>query len=263
MAMFKRKRVYAPRSNAFKKRKSTRRRNFRRKGGPRNVGYTSLNQKDHVFGFRTKKVSRRRFNNFLWNSTLFSTHYRSVLSALTAPVTPASGVTGTIFGINMHRIAANQFWTTAGGLIQTDAGVTAPTFKGDIILRGGQYEVQFQNSSSTLDIRIKIWLVKTVTNPDFTFEPTLPPIGWDPTSSPDFIKEIGKPFMAREVTLEQGNSYTMKGRFKLQKIDQTTYNSQGNSIVMYVMLCNVGHAVSTTVGILSSHNMSFSADAIT
>lgn len=259
---FKRKRVYAPKRNAFKKRKSSRRRTQRR-GGGKSVGYTSLNQKDHVFGFRTKKTSRRSYLNHLWNSSLFAQHYRSINTAELTASTPASKVAGAIFGIDMHRIGGNSFWTVLGGLVPADSAITPPTFKGDITLRGGQYETQFYNTSTTNDIRIKIWFVMSVTNPDFTFEPTLPPIAWDPSASPDFIKEIGKPFGAREVTLEQGNSYTIKGRYKLRKIDQNTNISQGESLIMYCMLCNVGHATATNVNIISSHNMSFSADAVT
>jgi len=85
----------APRRGAFKKRRTTNRRKFR-KGGPSKLGYTSLNAKDHVFGFRSKKVSRKAYRSHLWNSTLFSTHYRSILSSSTTASTPAATVTGTV-----------------------------------------------------------------------------------------------------------------------------------------------------------------------
>jgi len=261
---FKRKRVYANRSNAFKKRKSSKRRNFKRKGGPKALGYTSLNTRDHVFGFRTKKTSHRAYRKHLWDSTLFSTHYRSIISNATTIATPANYTTGTLTGLNLDRLNGQPFWTVAGGAAATDFGVTPPLFKGDIVRRGGIYEMQFQNPSTTGDIRLRLWLIRSVTNPDFSFEPVggLAPTIWDPTASPDFIKEIGKPMWAREVVIENGNSYTFKGRYKMQKIDEETYGSQGLCNILYIMACNVGHVTPTTINVLGSHNLSFSADAI-
>lgn len=258
---FKRKRTYAPKRNAFKKRKINRtRRN--RGGGPKTLGYSSLNTKDHVFGFRTKKTSRKAYKSHLWNSTLFNTHYRSILSNSSAPVTPATVNTGLLLGTNMYRTGGVPFWTTAGGLLQTDSSITPPLFKGDIILRGGVWECQCTNTSTTNDVRIKVWVMRSTNDPDFSFEPALPPVAWDPTAAPDFIKEIGKPYMFREIVLEQGNSYTLKGRFKLQKIDEVTYGRQGLSPLVYMLFHNVGHATATTINVLYNYNLSFSADAI-
>jgi len=130
----------------------------------------------------------------------------------------------------------NHFGLSLEVLVANDTGVLPPVFKSDILLRGGQWEAQFYNTSATNDVRIKVWIVQTGNNPDFAFEPILPALSWDPSVSPDFIKEIGKPIHAREVTLEQGNSYTMKGRYRMQKIDQIANASQS---FFYCFICVV------------------------
>jgi len=43
----------------------------------------------------------------------------------------------------------------------------------------------------------------------------------------------------------------------MQKIDQIANASQSFSTVLYVLLCNVGHAKLPQLNITSSHNLSF------
>lgn len=261
---FKRKRIYAPRANAFKKRKSYRKKRMFKRGGGKTIGYTSLNTRDHRFGFRSKKTSRRAYRKHLWDSTLFSSHYRSIASASTSVATLTSPITGTTFGLNLSAPigTANPFWTTSGGLIPLDNSVAAPLFQGDITLRGGVWEVIFYNTSTTNDVRIKVWNVFTMNRPNLAFFPANPSIAWDPSASAEFNEFIGKPFNGREVVIEQGNSYTIKGRMKIQKIDERVYGDLGKCLFLFGLVHTVGAATACTVNINYSLNCSFSADAI-
>ncbi|ANC51558.1 putative capsid protein [Llama faeces associated circular DNA virus-1] len=264
---FKRKRVYAPRANAFKKRKSAMRRKRRNsKGGPRVVGYTSLNQKDHTFGFRARKTSRRAFKKHLWDSTLYANHWRSFSSSQQNVTTPAGTLDTALFAINLTSPIGNTspFWTAAGGLVPTDIGVTPPKFVGDITLRGGVWECIIYNQSTTQDIRFKSWLVRTVDTPNFTPFPATSPISWEPSIAADFVQYIGKPFQSREVVIESGNSYTLKGRYRVEKIDQKVQAVAGRQLFLFGLIHNVGSAgaVAQTMNIVTSQNLSFAADAV-
>jgi len=121
--MFKRKRVYAPRASGFKKRRST----FKRRSNrpKRNTNYKSLSTAAQSTGFRGRKTSRRAYRKHLWNSTLFSTKYRSLGNFGSTVSTQASTTLGTVSLFNLLRFGTNAFWTTGGGLQPHDFGVTS------------------------------------------------------------------------------------------------------------------------------------------
>jgi len=254
---FKRKRVYAPRSNAFKKRKTYRKRRSARK----TIDYTSLNTRGTSSGFRGKKTSRRTYNRHLWNSTLFTTHYRSNETVSGTITTPASLTQADLLGINLIRHGNNAFWLAAGGAVATDTSVTLPTFKGDVILRGGSWNFTLHNTSAAnVDVAIRVFLVYTEERPDFSIEPSTVAHMWDPSLTADWNQLIGKVKMTREVLLESGNNYTISGRLRMQKIDQTTYGLQGRSPLLFVSCGNVGFTTAHTLTYTTSYNLSFSAD---
>jgi len=258
---FKRKRVYAPRSNAFKKRKSVRRKTNRR-GGKAIADFTSLNTKGTTVGFRGKKTSRKTYLRHLWNSTLFSSHYRSLYCTSGTVTTPANNTDYGLFGINLYRNGpATQFWTVAGGALPIDIGGTVPLFKSDITLRGGVWSVVFHNPGPG-DIMLTIWKVFTVTDPLLSSFPAAAVKGWDPTVSGDFSTLIGKAGFNKSVSIEGGNSYTLTGRFKIQKIDQARYELEGKAPWLFCGIANVGTSAIVNVNFTKSHNLSFSGDAI-
>jgi len=144
----------------------------------------------------------------------------------------------------MIRFASIPFWTAAGGLQLHDTGVAASTFIGDIIIRGGRWNIEVYNASLTAnDIKVRAFLFTTVPTPNFAFEPVTAPILWDPTASPDFIDKIGKPYKTMEVIIESGHSWSFGGTIKLQKIDQVTYGGEGKVPIVSLLVSNVGHTV--------------------
>jgi len=259
-----RKRTYA---TAFRPqgrmRKRTRfaRRKFTRKGGRKTVDFTSLNTRGHAVGFRGKKTSRRTFNKHIWNSTIFKPHYRSVLTQSIAFATPASTNDGTIQFFNMYQFGGVGFATVAGGAREIDAGAGVPTFEeSSFVLRGGRYEMVIANTSGQ-DIKAKIFRITTGNNPDFSIVGATEDSAWDPSVTPDFFNQIGKPFMTREVLINAGDQYVFSTRFKTQKIDGEAYANNARSPYICILVSN--HTTGSANFIVTqSYNLSFTGDAI-
>lgn len=272
MVFATRKRIYASafaqRANGgFKRRKFIRRRRTaRRTGGRRTLDYTSLNTRGHSVGFRGRKTTRRAYKNHIWNSTIFKDHWRSFLTTTdTTLTTPAALNTGTIQEYNMYNFGTGAFWTTGGGAVEKDLGLGVPDFA-DVTLRGGKFELVLANTSAN-DIKFKIWRFTTGNNPDLSLIPNdLTPTdqAWDPSVVPDFYSQVGKPYMAKEVTVEGGNSYTFVTRFKSQKIDQNAYDilQQSRSPFILVLASNVGNATANSYSVKRGYNLSFAGDAV-
>jgi len=252
-------------TRAFKRRRFSTRKRTTRRGGRRTSDYTGFNTRGTSVGFRGRKTSRRAYKRHIWNSTIFKAHYRSILTVTEdSPTTPASPNTGQIFFYNMYNFGPGQspFWTTAGGAQELDNGDGVPEFGDEIILRGGLFRLNIRNGSIG-DIRIRIWRFTTGNNPDLTLIPSdLAPQDqmWDPSVIPDFYTQVGKPFMSREVILEEGKSYTFTTRFKSQKIDQNAYENNSRSPFVMIMASNIGTAGAQPYSITRGYNVSYSGD---
>jgi len=70
----------------------------------------------------------------------------------------------------MLRFSGNAFWTALGGLQLHDTAVGIANFNGDITIRGGVWTVLIHNPS-TLDVKVKMFIQRTVDTPNFAFEP--------------------------------------------------------------------------------------------
>ncbi|QQL09575.1 capsid protein [Marmot associated feces virus 5] len=255
-------------TRAFKKRRfNRRRRSTKRSGGRRTTDYTSLNTRGHAVGFRSRKTSRGAYRRHIWNSTLFKDHYRSISTQATGFNTPASTTTSVVLFFNMYNhstTGANPFWETSGGAQPIDEGENVPDFE-NVVLRGGKYEMTIANQS-TNDIKVKLYRVTTGNNPDLTLNPS--PLGsvdqqWDPSVEPDFYRNMGKPWMSREVLIEGGNAYTFVTRFKSQKIDERSYQLQSRAPYIFIQVGNVGSSVANAFEVKRGYNLSYSGDATT
>jgi len=196
----------------------------------------------------------------LWESTLFSTHYRSLFCGTGSFATPANNTDLSTGGLNLIR-ATNNFWTAAGGALPVDIGTPVPLFKGDIILRGGIWSVTFYNPGPG-DVMLTCWECFTIPDPNLALFPTAAVKGWDPTISGDFTTLIGKAKYNKMVNLEGGNSYTISGRFRVQKIDEAVHALEGKSPWLFFGIGNIGQVIPVNVNYTLSYNLSFSADAI-
>lgn len=241
---------------ASKKRKTA----YKRTKRKRITDFTSLATKGTSNGFRGRKTSRRQYKKWLWDSTLFATHYRSLFCGTGTIATPANNTDYFTGGLNLIR-SANNFWTAAGGALPVDIGTPVPLFKGDIILRGGVWSVTFHNPAAT-DVVITCWECFTIADPNLALFPVSAVKGWDPSVSGDFSTLIGKTKSNRIVNLEGGNSYTISGRYRIQKIDEAVHALEGKTPWLFFGVGNIGTVVPVNVNYTLSYNLSFSADAI-
>lgn len=234
-----------------------RRTTFKRRG----VNQTSKATTGQSLAFKAKRLSRKRYKNLLWTSTIMAPHYRSLQSNAATIVTQANEAVGTIGLDRPLRLGSNAFWVTAGGAQNINFGTTIPLFSGDIILRGGMWGMQFRNGSATLPIGIKVYVGRTMANPTASL-PGTSNVGWDPSLVSEFKSEYGKITYNTVVQLEPGESFKLERRVGIQKIDQNVWSAYGNMPFVLVHVYNIGHATAVTCNVLTYYNLSFSADAI-
>jgi len=241
-----------------------RRRRFRRVR--RFSGLTNRNSGPISIGrFRARRQSRAQWRRWLWMSTQQKSHYRSVSAGSLILNTPGGQSDATLSIITPGDV----FWTTAGGALPEDEGVTLPTFSGDIILRGGVSRVSITNRHFGVDaadnIRVTVftvWTAKTV--PGFTF-PTTVPISWDPSVFRDFQRH-GRVIGKREAILKNdGESVELFYRHRIQRIDQGVFTRGGSRLQYFVLVSQLGNTdlgIAEVCDVSVSINYSFAADAV-
>lgn len=254
---FKRKRVFAPK-RAFGKRRKTFRRKFRR-----STGLTSKSSSGSAIGFRAKKVTRRRWNNMLWNSTLMLTHYRSNSARAVVLTTDITASTGTFNAQSALKFGVNQFYTTAGGLQPQLSGTVAPVFEGDKIIRGGLIGARFTNESVDPNpIFVNAFLVKTNSAFLAAALPAFVADGWDPSIIPDFKQRVGRILLSRKFQLENANSAELTFRLPIFKMEDNSYINDRETYVWVFVLSNSVAGIAN-VSTQFWYNLSFTADATT
>lgn len=257
-------------SNAIIRR--PRRNRFSRRGG-RTSTITGQSGVAKSFGFRSRRVRPRVYRRMLWRDTLNATHYRSAFDILNVNNAPAT-VTNANAAL-YQALPGNGFWLVSGGLQAYDTGITPPLFTGDITIRGGLIRCALANESINDSVRVKVYLIWANKNPDPAKVVTGAALSTmaDPSLFADF-DEFGKVVMMREMTLlPLSNPVEIFHRLRVQKIDQGEYlpnpgpviNSGGSQFYWYVLTSKMS-SISVGVApvrIVTSHNLSFSADANT
>lgn len=218
-------------------------------------------------GFRSKKLRPRAYRSALWRDTLFKAHYRSILDRVSTVAMPAD-TRSSIFGISpVHGDVA--FWTTAGGLQPINTGGIIPDFSDDITVRGGFGSITFTNLNTIDSIRVKLYLVKTTSNPDLATLPAdqstiaLSASLIDPTVIPDF-QLFGKVLKSFDLLLLPGQRpATFFQRMPIQKLDQIIFQTNGGNRYWWLYFSsqtsNVD-SINNTLRVQFGHNLSFSAD---
>lgn len=253
---FKRKRVYAPRRSGFKKKRTVQRRRARKVSA-----YTSKTGSGHTFGFKSKRISRRRWKKMLWDSTLQSTHYRSQFALHTTSTTPAFDTQYQTTILPAYRIGGNQFYTTAGGFVPPDVGISTG-FVGNIVVRGGTVGLTVSNVNAGVETqRFKIFLIKTSRAWTGVSFPANPTIGWDPSTIVDFKQTIGTILLSKDFLLENSATMDLKYRLPVHKIDRDEYNSDLNSYVWAIFGNDVAGGSSQWFNV-TYFNLSFASDAV-
>lgn len=229
-------------------------RRLRRFGGKRTKTMSTRSMGSGI-GFRSKRLSRRRYKSILWRDTLNKSHYRSVAATLN---TTQANASPTVAVIDSADGLPDDFWTTGAGLQALDTGVTPPTFTGDITVRGGKIGLTFMLDGATYPVEVSVWLVKRSNGTPPAF--TTGPYGWDPSLVPDFYDDVGKIVMRRKKLLLDESSWNVEFRLPIMKLDQATHNTTNTYLWIWTVQ-DVSDGGTATVRVNNYHNLSFSADA--
>lgn len=258
-----RKRVYAgpPNPKPMKRRRKGR----RRRRGARTTSYTSKSGVANSFGFKSKKLSIKKYRGMLWRDSIMKTKWRTNFAFSANQTSPASASSYSVVLYDAFGNTGSPFWTAGGGTISSDFGTAVPTFNGDIIVRGGTLGIRVSNQAAdTQPQEVKIILFRTAKNRNGVAPPALAnqPLGFDLTQLTDFSTFYGKPMLQKTVLLENSNVVEVKFRLKVQKFDQYDYSLLNRRFYWLVALAGTETSTATTATVSQFWNASFVADAV-
>ena len=240
----------------------------RRRRGSRFYG-TTFNKTRVASGlqYRGRKLRPRMWRASLWRSTRHLPHYRSNSTTITTPATPAVQGSGVVVQIAPLVTAAggSGFWQAAGGAVELDTGEGIPTFRSDLVIRGGKIGIAINFAATVVDVMmVKVWHFFTKPDPNVGLILSPQPLGWDPTISADVTEEYGRLIGYKEAMINGNDqSLVVEARLRTQKIDIEDFlASVGSQNVFVVQITNMTSATAVTAQILRYHNLSFTGDAI-
>lgn len=266
---FKRKRTYAPR-RTFRKRRRT----FRRRGKTSRMGRTShaSTARGDMSMFKRKKFSASRFRRDLFQETKYKAHYRSFGAQVYARFTGLSPTDSNVF-YNNPLSTLFPFWLATGGAQPLDTGIAVPPFSGDIILRGGKFNMTIFNWSGPSEIgtaseisgsalKVRVWFGYSGPTVNLAVIPAVANNGWDPSAIPEFRDVIGKVYHHEEVMLHNGDTYQFSRRLRASKIDQNRWTAGANvPFVIYQVIKLDNYPNDAGYDVKFDFNCAFSADA--
>lgn len=231
--------------------------------GRRGGAYTTQSATGGGFYFNNRpKLNRRAYRNKLWDSTTDKPHFRSSAMSATSGTTGVTQGNGPVGRADLTWIGSDAFWTTAGGALDPDGG-TVPTFKDDLTVRGGLMTATLSCPPSVSDVLLaRMWIIKTVDNPNFTNVPSTATISWDPTLIQEFNTRVGRIKMYKEFLLGPGDAGRIEFKHPIQKYDQTASNT--NVSRRYQCIYHISNLTSTSdaaYDFVKGHNLSFTGDA--
>lgn len=229
----------------------------------RNTSYNTKSGAARSFFFRKRRLSGRTFRRIIYRNSQFTTHYRSIGSTSGSLASPVGSTTANTSFVNALDNGAATFWTTTGGALSPDTGVSVPLFKGDITLRGGIIGVRVYNDGA-YPMHLKIWLVWTkdsfaTNSANYTLSGV--PIGWDPTTVPDFARDLTF-IKSWSFNIEQLNMITVEHKLRPTKIDQLRFATDVTRPFWLFSVSDGDTAGQDNARVVSYFNVSFSADAI-
>lgn len=254
--MLGRKRIYGGRTRTPVRRKRTYKRTGYRKR--RYSGVTSKSGAGSTFNFRSRKLSRRRWNNALWTSTLQKQHVRSVFAVTSAIVSNPDPAVSTVAALR----AIQDFYLPANGAQPYDNGVTLPVYNGDVVIRGGMMGLRLINDPADVSpLHVKVYLVKTGDKLTTSFVPNTVSLGWDPSVVPNFGTDVGKVIMERTFLIENSNSAEVRYRIPIMKVDTQEWTTGANQYFWFVLV-NSANGLATQLTTQRYFNLSFVGDGI-
>lgn len=254
MAMLGRKRIYGGRGRSVVRRKRT----YRRTGRRRYSGVTSKSGSGSTFNFRSRRLSRRRWNHALWTSTLQKQHVRSVFAVTAAVVSNPDPAVSSVVALR----AIQDFYLPANGAQPYDAGLSLPQFTGDVVVRGGVMGLRLINDPADVSpLHVKVYLVKSGDKLVTSNVPSTVSLGWDPSIVPNFGTDVGKVIMERTFLIENSNSAEVRYRIPIMKVDTGTWPSGANQYFWFVLV-NSANGIATQLTTQRYFNLSFTGDGV-
>lgn len=243
-----------------KRRRTTRR-------GRKSNAFTSQSGSGGAVNYKARKTSRRTYRNYLWNSTLFKDHYRSIGAVAVTLNTPAAVTTMSVLAEKALDNGVASFWLAAGGAINHDPAQSLPTFSGDVILRGGKIGLRLANvldtvASAATTIQGTAMLIRTTKNFVSASITTPQPVGWDTSLIPDFDTKVGKILYRKNFLLKDSDTALIEYRLRLQKLDVGDFAANYNTYIWVILAGNTDNSSSHGVSVTKFYNLSFAADAI-
>lgn len=270
---FKRKFTGSRFGRVYKRRRTGRimkRRRFARR--TRTKTWTSQSATGNQFQYKSRKISKSRWRNKLWNDTLASQHFRSNGNGTTnieSSTTQGQGAVSlqlpTFIGTPGPTTA---FWTAAGGLEITDEGGTAVTFdETDLVIRGGRIGITLTCPDTiTEELAVTIAVVSIVQNPDYQLLPTLIPYGSMMDGGPDFTRRLGRILYSKSAIMSNAySSFTLEHRLRVQKIDQETWGTVLGGQIGFIVTVTPMQSNPATPYELPAvvyHDLSFTGDTV-
>lgn len=224
-------------------------------------------------GFRRNRLRPRTLRKYLWRDTIYKNHFRSAQDRTSSDVTPVGAGVFNTATFNFVSVlpdgVTTPFWVAGGGAVSSDTGVPVPLFNGDIILRGGLARASFNNNATSDSVRVRVFMVKSIYNPNFSILPgagtAVTPTSWDPSLLPDFVK-FGKVIKSWEFWLLPGQRpMTLVWPLKTRKIDQDVHVTARGQRYWWMFTISNGSNVDGAANVIQyhlSHNLSFVGDAI-
>jgi len=156
-----------------------------------------------------------------------------------------------------------DFYTNAGGALPLDGTTGVPVFDGDIVVRGGKMMLSLTNQSTDDAVLVKIWILWSVKNPNFTNFPTTLQVGDTPDVDNEFRALYGRMYPVRQMMLEPLTSIQVEKRIPIMKIDRAVWSIDGGHPYWIIFIANLKDTTSAAVTQISSFNLSFVGDALT
>lgn len=212
---------------------------------------SSADGKVSSMGYKRRKVSPRTYRKYLWQSTLFAQHWRSI-NTLEFNMAPSN--VGTTAAITTPNIIGDAFWSTAGGF--TGTGTFNDT--GAFTVRGGMCKLHLHNDM-TDPVIVTVYKMYFFSEADSGAFPATVDSAWDPTYLAGFNRDF-KVLYSREFNMREQDVVTVPHKIRPFRTTQDDWNAGNKKLFWCIKIYNPSGTTGGNVRCHNSHNLSFSGD---
>lgn len=236
------------------KRRKVSRRSLKRRArrtSKKNAYTSSAKGNSTTIGYSRNKISPRAYRKHLWQSTLFSEHWRSIL---TNEFNMAPSNIGTTAAISTPNIIGDAFWSAAGGF--TGSGTFNDT--GAFTVRGGMCKLMMHNDMSD-PLIVTVYKMYFFSEADSGSFPATPDSAWDPTYLANFSRDY-KVLSQREFNIREQDIVTLTHKIRPFRTTQDNWNAGNKKLFWCIKAYNPSGTTGGNLRCHVSHNLSFTGD---